>query len=229
MFCHQKNLSHSIFFLSIVTIPLSFGWKWTILEYFHPSSHLNQCWLAFLPCLTYYEIWKVNLHSFLDAYCGLCLFLSHRPQNLGDKQIQHGIIDHLSSSSSKSLSVLTTPFPLNCTVPLWTRRLPFKWHSDCVPLWCSWPAPPPLSPTFHWLAASLTVPVLGTVNTNCSFVIQVFRPETQQLFYLSSYLMLCFVFGLCKLSSSSFLLDFLNETTFHHLNGPPGQSQHPLS
>lgn len=108
VFCHQKNLSHSVFFLNIITITLSFGWKRTILEYFHPSGHLNQCWLAFLPCLTYHEIWKVNW-CFFDAYCGLCLFLSHRPQNLGDKQIQDGIIDHLSSSSCKSLSVWPHP------------------------------------------------------------------------------------------------------------------------
>lgn len=46
------------------------------------------------------------------------------------------------------LSVLTTPFPLNCTVPLWTSRVPFKWYSDCVPLSRSWPAPPWLSPAF---------------------------------------------------------------------------------
>lgn len=70
-----KSLTPSIF-LNIVTIPLSFGWKRTILEYFHPSSHLNQYWLAFLPCLTYHEIWKVNLCPFLMLTVALvCFFL----------------------------------------------------------------------------------------------------------------------------------------------------------
>lgn len=153
MFCHSKISHSSISFDILFISPL---WVGTRNAGLFPTLEPSQPILTTCPPMS-------CLPCDLE---GESMLLSHPPYILPWRQNRYNktILANTLPATANHPSSRPCPSPLNYSVQLWANLLSVKYHSDSPPLMLL-TSPTLLTPNFHYLLASLSAPVLGTIHT----------------------------------------------------------------